>query len=283
MTEVADDAAPVELDAAPVELDATPVDACAGCPANDVPGGAVTINGTITITQAMSGAHDDVNPACSVAGGRDLFYRLVVPSTQLVYLDTAGSSIDTAVTLYPGECTAPGPAMACVDDPCPGATFSQLARSLAAGVYCLVVDEGSQTAGAGFVLDVFYAGRDGTALTGPPPWTVTGDTCTSADFADPACEALATNPGTARDQMYFFTQCGGTHTVTASTCGGAGYDSIVYTLGRTDLGYCVDDGCPGAPQDGSLCAGSFAGTGLIRVIVDGWNSACGTYSLKINP
>ena len=170
----------------------------------------------------------------------------------------------------------------CVNDPCAPATFAQLGRSLAAGTYCLVVDEGAATAGTTLMLDVSFLGRDGTQLTGTPPYTASGDTCTSTDVVDPSCENLAIAPGTAKDQMYWFTQCGGNHTVTASTCASIGYDSIVSVLGRTGPGACVDDGCGGL-NDGSLTSASINGTGVIRVIVDGWSGACGTYNLSVMP
>lgn len=258
------------------------VDACATCPANDVPGGAISITGSLVLSASFATAHDDITSGCGAAGGRDLFYELVVPVAQVVYLDTAGSTIDATLTLYPGSCTAGGPALKCVNDPCAPATFAQLGQSLAAGTYCLVVDEGAATAGSMLVLDVSFLGRDGTQLTGTPPFTASGDTCTSTDVVDPSCENLATSPGTAKDQMYWFTQCGGSHTVTASTCVGIGYDSIVSVMGRTGSGACVDDGCP-VLSDGSVTTLNVNGTGVVRVIVDGWNGACGTYNLSVTP
>lgn len=256
------------------------VDACSGCPANDVPGGAEQITGTTVLMPMLANAHDDVSTSCGGAGGRDLFYELVVPAQQVVYIDTETSTADAVIALRAGPCTITAQELACSNDPCTGQTFAQVARTLAPGTYCMVVDEATAT-GNQLVIDVFYAGRDGTQLTGTPPYVVSGDTCAGADVTDPSCEMQANNPGTAKDDMFWYTRCGGTHTVTASTCDAVGYDSIVYVTGRSGAGHCVDDGC--ASGNGSNTTGAFsAGAGFLQVTVDGWNGACGTYTLTVS-
>jgi hypothetical protein len=281
-------------DAAEQKVDVLPVDACSGCPANDVPGGAQPITGTTSpvITADFATAHDDVSISCGTPGGRDLFYELVVPSSgaQVVYVDTNLSVADTAVALFAGPCVAPGEEKQCSNDPCAPAKHSMLAASLKPGTYCLVVEEVSSAvaAGTGVTLDAFFAERDGVQLTGSTPYTVNGDTCTSDDFSDPlpSCEMNANNPGMAKDQMYWYLKCAGATTPAASTCGSlpTNVDTIVTVRGRgTGTINCIDDGC-GTPDRGSLLVhAGIGGPTLVQVIVDGWDQLCGTYTLTVTP
>src|SRR5262245_10770954 len=87
-------------------IDVALVDACSNCPANDVPGGATPITGTVTLSPVLTNAHDDAAASCGGAGGRDLFYELVIPAQQVVYVDTETSTADALVAIYAGPCTA---------------------------------------------------------------------------------------------------------------------------------------------------------------------------------
>jgi hypothetical protein len=275
--------APIDADATDAVTDAAVdvqlIDACSNCPANDVPGGAEQITGTTVLMPMLTNAHDDAAPSCGGAGGRDLFYELVVPAQQVVYVDTEASTVDGVIAIHAGPCTTAAAEIACSNNPCDTYLFAQFAGTLAPGTYCMIVDEGSTTAGSKLVIDVHFAGRDGTQLTGASPIVVSGDTCAGSDVTDPNCENTANNPGTAKDDMYWYTQCPGTHTVTASTCDATNYDSIVYVRNRGGVGFCIDDGC--ATGDGSLTTGAFTGAGFLQVSVDGWDGACGTYTLSV--
>ena len=98
------DAADSDTTLVDAEVDARKFDACATCPANDVSGGPEQITGTIVLTADLTNAHDDIAVSCGGAGGRDLFYELVVPTQQVVYVDTSTSTADTALALYAGPC-----------------------------------------------------------------------------------------------------------------------------------------------------------------------------------
>jgi hypothetical protein len=263
--------------------DANKLDACTGCPANDVPGGAIQLTGTMTLTADLASAHDDVAVSCGGAGGRDLYYQLVVPTAQVVYLDTSLSTADTAVALYAGPCLATQTETTCSNDPCAGATYSIIARNLAAGTYCVVVDEATVT-GTAVRLDVFFADREGTELTGTPPYVVSGDTCTGTDVTDPPCEGTPTNAGASKDQMYWYTKCAGTTTPIASTCDDAAYDSILTIRGRATTTFCEDDGC-GLFSTASYveATAGIGGPTLVQVTVDGYDTDCGTYTLTVTP
>ena len=274
-----------QVDSGPAIVPDTSAGSCATCPPNDQPAGAIAITGSGRIDASLANAHDDITASCGTAGGRDLFYELVVPTAQVVYVDTVSSAFDGVLSIYAGPCSTQPAQLACSDDPCTGSRHAQLARSLTAGTHCLVVDEGTIGDGSpdDVVLDVVFAGRDGVELAGAGPWTVTGNTCTGSDLSDPGCELDAPNPGSAKDLMYWFTVCPGTHMVKASTCASVGYDSIVSL--RSDSGElaCRDDGCANPASSGSSLVSSTTGNGLMMVVVDGWGGACGPFSLTVTP
>ncbi|HEU0030675.1 MAG TPA: hypothetical protein VFQ53_08580 [Kofleriaceae bacterium] len=259
-----------------------PIDACAACPDNDVAAGAIAITDTRHVSGDFTAAHDDLATGCGPTGARDLFYELVVPSPQVVYIDTIATAFDGVLSLYPGSCTAAGAQLSCADNPCDGSLHAQLARSLAAGTYCLVVEDGGNTATT-FDLDVEFAGRDGIELAGAGPWNLSGNTCDGIDGADPSCESGASAAGTGKDVMYWMTVCQGSHAVRASTCASTGFDSIVYMRSQFEELACRDDGCTPASNHGSLMTSSTTGNGLMMIIVDGYDGACGSYTLNVQP
>lgn len=259
-----------------------PIDACETCPPNDLPAGAITISGTMQVSATFANAHDELASGCGPTGARDLFYELDVPTAQVVYVDTVASTFDGVLSIYPGACAAMGSQMSCADNPCAGSQHAQLARSLAAGTYCLVVEDGGNTA-TDVVLDVVFAGRDGIELAGAGPWNVSGDTCAATDVDDPTCEETATAPGTGKDVMYWLAVCPGSHDVRASTCNNAGFDSIVYMRSESAELACRDDGCSNPASRGSLMTSATTGNGLMMIVVDGWDGECGPYTLNVVP
>lgn len=270
---------PTQPDAPPAP-DAPGEVECTTCPPNDRPEGAIAITAPGRITAILTDARDDAAPSCGGAGGRDLFYELVVPTRQVVYLDTVDSDFDAVLAVRPGSCTQTQAQLACANDPCTGSTHAQLARSLAAGTYCVIVDEGAASAGGSLALDVTFAGRDGIELTGTPPYQISGDSCTGTDLRDPSCEFNADDPGTAKDLMYWFAVCPGSHNLRASTCG-AGYDSIVSIAAESGELVCRDQGC--VSGNGSQAQVGATGNGLVMVVVDGWDGDCGTFTLTVTP
>ncbi|HVK76559.1 MAG TPA: MopE-related protein [Kofleriaceae bacterium] len=258
------------------------------CPVNDRPTGAVNISAGGTFTVDLAAARDDDASSatgCGSTGGRDVFYQLTLPAAEVVYLDTFGSSYDTVIRVYAGTCSARAGTPICDDDAgvCAGAQ-SQLATQLAAGTWCVVVDQYSSTQTTGATtLTVVRGGRTGTAIAAGSG-TRTGTTCGAANTWTPGCQSSST----AGDQAYFFTVCPSeTRTVAASTCTTAtSWDSVVYlrkTGTASDLG-CNDDGPSGcgtvAPiRLSSFTGASAAGPGLFWLVVDGFLSTCGAYTL----
>ncbi len=252
------------------------------CPVNDRPTGALNISGGGTFTVDLATANNDQDfsgTSCGLTGGRDVYYSFSLPAAETVYLDTFGSSFDTTLRLFAGSCTALGALQSCFDDSC-SILQTQGAIQLAAGAYCLVVDQysSSQTLGA-LVLQFTRGGRGGTALPATSG-TVTGTSCSGINASTAGCQMTST----AQDAAYFFTVCPATtRAVTASTCSAATtFDSVVYlrrgAATSADLG-CDDDSC-GDPTLASVMPSTNAvGPGLFWLTVDGYQAACGPFSL----
>lgn len=257
----------------------------AACPANDLPSGAVDISAGGTFTADVAAAHDDnwiaSTPAedCGDQGGRDVFYTFTLPAPEVVYFQSFSSSFDSVVRVFAGSCTALGALQRCSDDAC-GTTRSHGAVALAAGTYCLVVDQFDAATSAGAASLVFRrGGRDGTVLPAASG-TVTGTTTGKTDLSVAGCEANSHQP----DVAYAFASCPGTQLVSANTCTGTAFDAILSlrtgTASGTDVA-CSDDvsGCGNGLQPRIVNA-SVAGPNLQWLIVDGFGtSGNGTYSV----
>jgi hypothetical protein len=251
------------------------------CPVNDRPSGAINISAGGTFTVDLSAAHNDHtvgtcgNPG---GGGRDVYYRFTLPAAEVVYFDTFGSNFDTVLRLYSGTCTALDDQIACNDDSC-ASLQSQLTASLTAGNYCLIVDQfsSSQTNGA-LTLRFVRGGRTGTPIA-PGTSTRTGNTCNAGNATTPAsCGAYNHS---AHDQAYYFTMCpADARQVDANTCTGTGWDSVVYlrqgSATSTDV-RCNDDSCG---LQSRFDDAPIAGANLYWLIVDGYQAACGAYTLS---
>ena len=253
------------------------------CPVNDRPTAPVDItNGgvfTVDLT-AASNDQDNNGISCGVAGGRDVYYRFTLPAAEVVYVDTFGSSFDSVVRIYPGLCTAVPAAPTCFDDQC-GGRQTQGAVALAAGSYCLVVDQYSsaQTTGA-LVLTFTRGGRTGTAISAASG-SQTATSCSGTNGSLSTCQVTSTAP----DAGYFFLGCPAvTKVVGANTCTGTAFDSVVYLRKAGAAGdlACSDDvvGCGGGLQSSSFTAASAVGAGLFWLIVDGYQAQCGPFTLN---
>ncbi len=259
----------------------------ATCPTNDLASGAINISagGTFTVDLTAARNNQDYSGTfCGSTGGRDVYYTFTLPAAEVVYVDTFGSNFDTVVRIFAGSCTALGAHQVCVDDQCSGAQ-SQGALQLAAGTYCLVLDQYSSAQTAGNASLTFTrGGRTGTSISAPGSATLNGTTVGGSNLSTATCTTLATGP----DVGYWFTVCPSTtRTVAASTCGTAtSWDTVLYlekAPSATDLA-CNDDGaapCGSASpiRLSSFTGGTAAGAGLFWLIVDGYSGASGAYSL----
>jgi hypothetical protein len=248
------------------------------CPINDLPSGAVNISAGGTFTVDLATANDNHAPACGSTGGRDVYYTFTLPAAEVVYADTFGSNYDTTLALYAGACSALGAAQTCSDDTC-SVTQSQLARSLAAGQYCLVVDQWSSGSTNGAtVLTFTRGGRSGTEL---PSGTTSrnGNSCDGVNTTTGTCQTNST----ADDVGYFFTSCpAASRTLSANVCAGTSFDSVLYLRRSgqgTDLA-CSDDAAScGSGLQSSFTGATATGAGLNWLIVDGYQTSCGAFTL----
>ncbi len=252
------------------------------CPINDLPAGAIDVSAGGTFTVDLSAAHDDAHASCSSTGGRDVFYKLTLGAPEVMYVDTIGSNFDSTVSIYPGACTGLGAEQGCSDDVC-GVRQSQLAMQLAAGTYCIVADQFSsgQTAGA-LVLNVVHGGRTGFPIAASSG-SQAGNTCNGASNQNGSTSCQPSAAG--NDVGYFFLSCPNTTVnVSANTCTGTTWDSIVYlrhgSAASSDVsGGCSDDSCG---LESSFTGAMIAAAGLNWLIVDGYTSgspSCGAYTL----
>jgi hypothetical protein len=254
------------------------------CPVNDLASGAVDISGGGTFTVDLAAAHDNFNDGtCGLAsgGGRDVYYRFTLPAAEVVYADTFGSSFDTVLELYSGACTSVASQMACSDDSCGVIGPSQLAVQLAAGSYCLVVDQytSAQTSGDA-VLQFIRGGRTGTAIGSATSGTLTGNTVGGPNTQTAtSCQSNASGP----EAAWYWTRCPAeaARTVNAATCSGTSFDTIITLRTGAAETACADDQCGATTpvRQSTLPATTVNGAGLFWLVLDGWNGASGAYSM----
>nr|MBK7063422.1 hypothetical protein [Deltaproteobacteria bacterium] len=102
-------------------------------------------------------ATDDFTPACAGMGGPDVVYVVRNPTRQTITIDTEGSSYDTALLVFRGDCTtAP---IACDDDGGSGVNSRVVIPDAEPGTYFIVVD-GWNTARGAFQLNVSVGTRE---------------------------------------------------------------------------------------------------------------------------
>jgi hypothetical protein len=274
-----------------IDEDCTGADAT--CPGNDLPAGAIDISAGGTFTVDLSAAHDDnwtAGTDCGDQGGRDVFYQFTLAAPDIVYFDTFNADFDTVVRVFPGACTALGAVTACSNDTC-ATTKSQAALQLAAGTYCLVVDQASASVTAGASSLVFKkGGRAGLPLPSTSG-SVTGTTTGGENRSVASCEANSNQP----DVAYYFTTCPGTKTVNASLCNSTSTftDTILSLRTGTANGVnvaCSDD-APGCTayrsklpntSESTAANATVSGPNLHWLIVDGYGtgtSGNGSYTL----
>ncbi len=254
------------------------------CPSNDLPGGAIDISAGGQWTVDLSAAHDDNWTAsnlpvfdCGDPGGRDAFYTFTLPAEEIVYFDSFGSNFDSVIRVFAGSCTAIGATKACADDEC-GQTRSQGAIDLAAGTYCLVVDQFSNAATTGSaVLNFKRGGRAGTVIAAANG-SVSGNTASGqTDQSVASCEANSHQP----DQAFAFLSCPAiTYTVGASLCTGATFDTVLYMrqgAATTADTVCSDDetGCGTNGWQSKFTGHPVTGADLQWFIVDGFGTSTG--------
>lgn len=266
---------------------------------NDGPGGVIDVSAGGTFSEDISLAMNDApETGCGGDGGRDVFYAITLPTAEVVYFDTFGSSFGTSVRIYAGkQCGQINGNPNCTHDSCGGAQ-AQIAMQLPPGTSCIVVDQHAGDTTSALTLNVKRGGRKGQPLQSGVQ-TTTGDTCTGtdADNVDTTVNGcIGADDQAAKDLSYFFTVCPNTTTkLDASTCADATlthFDTIIYTHGwdkpqvacNDDTNTCTarPDRIDGHPDGSVLQNVPVAGPGAFWLVVDGYANACGGYQLVTN-
>ena len=221
---------------------------------------------------------------CALNGGPDVWYSYTAASTSDVAFDLCGSSYDTAMTLYSGNC-AGLIEIVCNDDFC-GLQSGTTATSVSVGDQFLIRIAG-YNGGTGF-------GTLNIAEVVPPPGT-SNDTCATATplvLAAPAATdtTVAVNEGllpfacagaSAPDVWYSFTSAS-TNDLRFELCGSS-YDTAIEifdgTCGALNLIECNDDAC--GLQSGVTVGGVVAGT-TYYARIGGFNGATGFGTIVVN-
>ncbi len=252
----------------------------AACPANDLATGAIDISAGGTFTVDVGAARDNnwataAGLDCGDQGGRDVFYQFILPAEEVVYFDTFSSSYDSVLRVFPGSCTALGTVLSCADDAC-GQTRSQDALNLAAGTYCLVVDQFSNASTTGATTLTFRRGGRVGAKLPNKSGSVSGTTIGKTNLSMASCEANTMRP----DSAHFGMTCPGTNLVSANTCTGTTWDSVIYLksgVATSADASCADDNCS---LQSRITNASISGANLLWFIVDGYGmTGEGAYTL----
>jgi hypothetical protein len=189
-----------------------------------------------TYTGDLFSATHDTNAGCEFGPGRDVWYRIQAPCNTTLTLDTCGSTFNTALSLWSGECGTLAQII-CNDNaggsgPCPGGLQSYLSVPVTAGSAYYIRVAGFSAFDVGtFVLHVSMPLPTNDDCADATPISV-GSTVT----ADLSC---ATTDGSAdcvssssRDVWYSYTpSC--SHTLQLDTC-----DSTLDTVLSVYAGDC---------------------------------------------
>ncbi|XXX77987.1 MXAN_6577-like cysteine-rich protein [Sorangium sp. So ce134] len=220
-----------------------------------------------------------ITPVCGSSTAPDMIYSFTAPEDGTYIFDTFGSTLDTILQILNGSCR--GASLGCNDDAL-GGKQSRVSAELAAGQTVFIVVDGRGTAAGDYVLQVDRFTGPGTCSTAIDlgselPVTRTGTTSGQPNSATPSCTFGSNAP----DMVFTYTApADGDYVIDTI---GSRYDTILHVR---------EDGCGG---DELSCNDDSGGSGtskmtltltagqVITVIVDGYNTASGSFTLNINP
>lgn len=233
--------------------------------------------GDAVASGSTAGAVDDLTISCANGGGADAIYLWTAPAAGTYTFDLSGSQFDTGLALFDPDC-GNGTEIVCNDDSL-GLT-SQITSNLALGQSVLVAIEGYSGATGSYVLGITPgAAPSYTCADGGDLGTATGNVAsgTTAGAADDWAASCATD---GPDVVYTWTApAAASYTFSLA---GSSYDTLL-TLQSPDCAgseLACDDDFGGALQS-QLSANLGAGQ-TVLVVVDGYNSNSGAFTLAIN-
>jgi hypothetical protein len=231
--------------------------------------------GDAVASGTIAGATDDLTISCAGGGGADAVYLWTAPAAGTYTFDLSGSQYDTGMALFDPDCS--GAEMVCNDDAL-GLT-SQITSDFAAGESVLVAVDGYNGATGSFVLGInagsapSYACADGGDLGSATGSVASGSTAGAVD--DWAASCAADGP----DIVYTWTAPSAA--MYTFSLAGSSYDTLL-TLQSPDCGgselACNDDfGGLQSQLSANIAAGE-----TVLVVVDGYNTNSGSYTLAID-
>ena len=233
------------------------------------------VTGNAVSSGSNVGAIDDLTLSCASGGGADDVFLWTAPAANTYTFDLSGSSYDTALGIFDPDCG--GSELACNDDSI-GLT-SAVTIDLVANQQVLVSIEGYSGATGSWVLDINTgAGPDFSCADGGDLGSATGNVASGTTVGavdDWAASCASDGPDVA------FAWTAPSAAVWTFSLVGSSYDTVI-TLQSPDCAgselACNDDF---SGLQSETTANLAAGESVI-VVVDGYNSNSGNYTLAIN-
>jgi hypothetical protein len=273
-------APPKDSGTAPVVIIGPPgADKCADAAA--IP---ITENPRVDLGGNTTAATHDIDVPCSTGQSPDVFYKVSFSKRVMIYADTFGANWNTVLFLLSDDCvpittsTTPGDAV-CSGGAC-GTSQSRLVALLEPGNYRLGLSGAAGAKGAATIHFEFTLAGSGAVKQLPQGDSVQKGTTPSRTNITSQSEKCMAAAG---EDSYWWARCPNdpAGTLTASTCGGAKWESIVeMQIPRVTTYQCALDTCG---LQSSLSTELPAGAGLAVVSVDGNNGDdFGAYTLNVS-
>ncbi|WP_437781486.1 MXAN_6577-like cysteine-rich protein [Sorangium sp. So ce1097] len=234
-----------------------------------------------TVPQVVTGSTaeqpESVTPACGVSSAPEMIYSFTAPDNGIYIFNTFGSSFDTILQVYDGSCA--GTPLRCNDDA--GGPQSRVTVDLVAGQTVLVVVDGRSTNRGDYVLQVDRFDGMGTCATpidlgSELPVTRTGNTAGLPNSVTPSCATAST----ASEMAFTYTApADGSYVISTI---GSSYDTVLHVHSNRCRGRtlsCNDDSGGGGTSRMTL---TLTAGQVITIVVDGYNSASGNFTLNIS-
>lgn len=232
-----------------------------------------------TVYGSTLGFSNDFVGCAMDQGAPDVVYSFTPIQSMSVDISLCDSQFDTVLYVFEGSCG--GATIACDDDGC-GALQSRInGLWLTAGVAYYIVIDGYNLDAGNYILSITTAVLSGDTCANPfiidsPIFSDQGSTCGfGADTA-----GYCSDDGGAPDVVYAFTP---QHAMDICiSLQGSDYDTVLYVLEETCTGTaiaCSDDywGLQSYLRSVSLSPGV-----EYYIVIDGFNGACGNYSLALS-
>lgn len=228
-----------------------------------------------TVPQVVSGstvsAPNILQPPCSGSNAPEATYGFTAPAAGTYVFSTAGSSFDTSLAVYDGDCY--GTLLSCADG---FGIQDAVGVTLAAGQTVAVVVDGDMAGSYSLSVDNAPA-CPALSLGSTSPQTVTGTTAGQLSIYDPSCGS----PGSPEVAYSFTAPANGTYTFDTF---GSVYDTVLYVrdggCGGSELA-CNDDETITFTLQSQLSVVLTMGQ-TVTVFVDGFGGDFGNYTLNVS-